>query len=118
MPKPVQRKKAVRQKVTFEYKRSPQFRNVHADGAWGAITPHGLINMNLYCEYRSAPEQSEQDILQDGSLGIERRTQKRTISREIETGVFLSPEVASALVDWLKAKLDDLEKAKAEVLEK
>src|SRR4051812_28828519 len=74
-----------RTSIKFNYIKSSQFRVVHADGAYGGITPRGYIHASLYSERRPLPQLTEVPILPGDQLGEEKPlTQKEDMVRELE----------------------------------
>ena len=106
-----------RERVTIDYLKGPRFRLVRADGAIGGITPEGQIHFALYSERLAIPRQTVQPIEADGSLGpvIPQLTVSRgSIVREMDVDVFVRPEVAERLRDWLSLQLEKLQKVKTD----
>ena len=106
-----------RGRVTFDYLKGSLFRSIRADGAIGGITPEGQIHFALYSERSAIPRQVVQPIEADGSLGPvipELTVSRGSIVREMDVDVFVSPEVAERLRDWLSQQLEKLQKVKTE----
>ena len=106
-----------RERVTIDYLKGPRFRLVRADGAIGGITPEGQIHFALYSERFAIPRQVVLPIEADGSLGPvipELTVSRGTIVREMDVDVFVSPEVAERLRDWLSLQLEKLQKVKSD----
>ena len=100
-------------KIQYHYNMSNLYRVIHADGAYGGLTPYGYINMNFFAERNTIPESSIHPI-EDGRLGeeiLELRTGKKGIIREVETGIVMDVERAKVLVKWLRDKIDEFEGA-------
>ena len=100
------------ERVTFDYLKSPQFRSIRADGAIGGLTPDGLIHFALYSERIAIPRQIVQPVEADGTLGpaiSELTVSRGSIVREMDVDVFVSPEVAVRLRDWIDDQLKKLE---------
>lgn len=72
-----------------------------ANGAFGGITPAGdMVIMNLYADTWSWPD-VRLLIGEDGAI-TERTTGTPVIERSVIARVFLTPEVAAAIADWLR----------------
>ena len=78
------------------------------DGAWGGITGHGLIHMDLFSEYKSPPDSVKmqfevgkppKELLREGG---------EAITREREVTAILSLQTATLIRDWLSQKLDEI----------
>ena len=101
--------------VTIHNKISHSFRSIHVDGAFGGITPQGIINVSFFCERGPIPKSSEYEVLEGGKLGklIQNAPESKTgILREFEMGVYMSVPVAKALIALLSTKIFDLENRK------
>jgi hypothetical protein len=91
--------------------KDPLFREVHADGAFGGITPRGLIHFVLYAERVPIPREMVYDV-QDDSL-IEKpelRVSREGIIRELQVGAYLSIDTAEALSKWLQQQVEEARK--------
>lgn len=99
-----------RTSIKFNYIKSSQFRVVHADGAYGGITPRGYIHASLYSERRPLPQTTEVPILPGDQLGEEKPlVQKEDMVRELEVGVIMDLAAAKAFHDWLGKKIKAVE---------
>lgn len=100
-------------KVRIRFIRSNLCRTIQMDGAWGGVTPQGLIHMAIFNERWDAPTESTVAISPDGrSLPeIPDEVEARVI-REIEANVFMSLVTAVSLRDWLNRKIADLEEGR------
>ncbi len=100
------------QEITFHYIKSNHYRVVHADGAWGGITPRGLIQINFYSERQAIARQTVHP-LQGETLGEEIRERRQSRNgpvREIEVGAIMDLSSARSLRKWLDEKIGELEK--------
>jgi hypothetical protein len=96
--------------LQFEYIKSNFFRVIHADGAWGGLTPQVKIQISFYSERTPIPNTIVQELGGDGALGKEiRRESKVGIIREVESSVVMDVAVAQELVRWLQEKIDQAE---------
>ena len=98
--------------VRIEFERSPHYRLIPADGAWGGPTPRGHILINFFVDVPVSPLSVTHGLTEDGQLGPEIvRTPGGTennprVSREFEVGILLSPDDAESVARWL---LDQVE---------
>jgi len=83
------------------------FRVIHADGAWGGITPQFNIQMALFSERHPIPTEV--------SYKLEPSGLRDGIVREIEADVIMSLDVARALRIWLDNKIGEAEELRAEL---
>ncbi len=99
-------------RVEFRYLKSTAFRVIHADGAWGGLTPRGDIHMVLYNERPTIPDVTANELNPDGSLGKEiGKVWKEGMVREVEVDVIMSYPTAKALLTWLSTKVESIDKA-------
>lgn len=79
------------------------------NGAWGSITPQGVIHMALYSERWNTPAETlirpEEGRITDRP---DPEKDERLLIREIEADVFLSQESAVSLVKWLNDQISKL----------
>ena len=102
--------------VKFHYKKSNLFRVLHADGAWGGLTPEGNIFFTFYNSRPPIPEVLVQPVEEDGTLGPEipeLKVSKDGIVREVEVGVTMTPENVQSLIEFLKGRLEHVEKIRS-----
>jgi len=103
------KKKRTPNEVEFDFIKSNFFRVVHADGAFGGISPNGLIHMALYSERAALPTKIVQEIDESGQLRPEdtsRRITRKAIVREIEVDIAMDINTATALRKWLDEKIE------------
>ena len=107
-------------KIGFHYIKSNSYRVIHADGAWGGLTPRLDIFMSFYSERPPIPQTMVHEVTEAGALGAEipaERVSKNGIIREAEIGVSMDLDVAASLVTWLQGKIQEAEKLKAKIAE-
>jgi len=96
--------------VRFRYMKSNFFRVIHADGAWGGLSPRGNIHMSFYNERGALPDSSVLTLAPDGSKQLpETAHSSGDIIREIECDVVLDLGTAIGLRQWLDDKIKDLQ---------
>ena len=103
--------------VHIQFERSPSYRVVAADGAWGGPTPRGHILVNFFVDLPVSPLSVTHSLTTDGQLGSEIERSPAVpegaprVSREFEFGVLLSPDDAEGIARWL---LDQVEMVRGE----
>ena len=100
-------------KIRFHYLKSQFFRVIHADGAYGGMTPHGEIFVSVFSERPPIPTMMVNRLDDGGRLGDEIREERQSrdgIVREAEVGLTLSVEVAKSLIEWLQQKVEEAER--------
>jgi hypothetical protein len=98
--------------IRFHYVKSNFFRVIHVDGAFGGLSPRGLIEMAVFNERLPIPTLTVQPLKEDQTLGDElrdARVSRDGIFRELEANLVFDVETAKILVDWLQDKIKQLE---------
>ena len=93
--------------ITFDFVRSPQFRVVHSNGAWGGITPRQELSVTFYSERGAMPDSVTHTVTSDGVGPEIRRAGTNNIQRECEVEVLMSMQEVVNLHRWLGAKIDE-----------
>lgn len=98
--------------VAFDYIKAHDFRVVWVDGAVGGLTPNGHIHCAVYAEREALPRRQvfKMEELENGSgrLGpeiLEKQISRGSIVREVACDLFLSPEGAEGLANWLLSQV-------------
>ena len=117
---PEDQKPEVPSRLLFHWIKSGYFRVVHADGAYGGISPRGYVHFALYNERAAIPKLSEREVstTEDGSVvaGPERTVESREGSiREVEVEIIMDQRTAFEFFEWFKQKIEILQKIQAEV---
>ena len=100
--------------VSFHYIKSPEFRVLHVDGAFGGITPRGYIHAAIYSERAALPKAAEQEFSATGPAGEHKITESRGgIVRDIAVDLIMDRGCAEELRDWLSIQLENLERMEA-----
>ena len=95
------------EQITFDFVRSPLFRIVHCNGAFGGLTPRQELSATFFSERGPIPQHITHELGSDG-LGPEiSRETTPNIQRECEVEVMMSMEVAVSLHGWLGAKIEE-----------
>ena len=94
-------------KIRFTYSKSEAYKTYYANGAYGAISPHGDFEFNFYYEHKDIPDE-EVMKLKDGVLEPEEQTSSDVIiKRDLKVGIIMTTEQAESLSKWLIETLDD-----------
>jgi hypothetical protein len=104
--------------VDFKYVKSNFFRVIHADGAWGGVSPKGSIHMSFYNERAALPDSSKLIFSKTGELvGSEQYHASSRIVRELECDLIVDFGTARQLRDWLSETITKIEGMVREVQE-
>jgi hypothetical protein len=94
--------------ITIHNKFASGYRQIHVDGAFGGITPRGLINLSFFAERVPIPKSSDFKIENNaiGALIENSADSKNGVLREYEFGVYMNPEVAKSIITMLSTQLE------------
>jgi hypothetical protein len=93
--------------------KSNYFRVVHADGAWGGLTPNGALQLAFYNERHPIPRVVHEKLVISGNVvRVDEcgREGKAGVVREVEVDIVLTIDAAKNLRDFLTRQLDIIEK--------
>jgi hypothetical protein len=94
--------------VDIFYDKSPQFRTIHAGGAWASVTPELEVQVVFFTNLAPMPEFVRQRVSENG-LGEEvDKIVKKGISREYEVSVVVNKAVAEQLVELITRVMGQL----------
>ena len=94
------------ERIAFDFVRSPFFRVVHSNGAWGGITPQGELSVTFYSERSAPPRRITHELTSEG-LGREvSRDGGSNVQREYEVEVLMNMREAISLHQWLGRHID------------
>ncbi|RYE56055.1 MAG: hypothetical protein EOP48_08840 [Sphingobacteriales bacterium] len=99
-------------KITVHNKISPHYKEVHVDGAFGGITPRGQISLSFYAERNPIPKSTDFEITEAGTVGDKITDSVDSLAgvlRQFEVGIYMDLNSAKSLVDFLSAKVYELE---------
>ena len=92
--------------IEIRLEKSPQFRIIHCDGAFGGPTPNRLLGISLYAEFVNPPDRIVLDPDRHGNLTERPVYTKREIIRQVEATVLLSANDAETLGSWILRQVD------------
>jgi hypothetical protein len=98
-------------RIDFHYLKHPEYRSYHADGAVGSPTPKGGIHITFYLERSPIPLKTTHEVGEDGKVGrIIASEGKVGIIRELQLGVVMDLDCATAVRDWLSERISEIKK--------
>ena len=102
--------------IQFKFVRSPFFRVVHSNGAWGGITPHQELSITFYSERPSVPRHITHQLTPEGQLGPEiSRDIDGNIQRDYEVEILMNMTEAVNLHEWIGDKIDEWRKINPDI---
>jgi len=97
--------------VPVSYIKSASFRVIYADGAYGGVTPRGVIHFAFYNERHPIPRGTKIEVAENDLVIREVVTETREgVVREIETSVMMQLQPAKEFYAWLGERISQLEK--------
>jgi hypothetical protein len=108
--------KALPETVNFDYLKSNQFRVVHADGAFFALTGQGGVTISFFAERQPIPRRVVHKVNRDGSIGeevMDQRVVRDAMVRDTEVAVTMNAETAKQVKEKLEEILKKLEEIRA-----
>jgi hypothetical protein len=109
--------------VDINYVKSVDFREIACDGVVGAPTPRGKLWVAFFTERLPLPRIVRHNLVQGpepGDLSIDPNKEPSIIDgragviRNVEFGLYLTPQVAQDLHEWLGRQLRNLEENKVQ----
>lgn len=100
------------QRVNFKYTKATEYRVVHGSGAYGGLTGQGNIEFDIYTEYKAPPKEESKMVDESGKL-VDTQDEEDTqvnVERERQVGIVMNLNEAKSFANWLKGKVNDLEK--------
>jgi hypothetical protein len=95
--------------VPVKYVKSNFFRVIHADGAWGGISPRGDIHMSFYNERGALPDSGVITVGDEGKIVKPEAVQSSgSLVREIECDVVFDLVTAVGFRKWLDNKISEM----------
>lgn len=98
--------------LIINYVKSNYFRVIHADGAWGGLSPSGDIHIAFYNERAAIPDRSKITVSEQASRTVKPEEFEATSQhvREVEVDVIVDLNTAISLRSWLDGKIKSLQK--------
>lgn len=95
--------------VTYYFQKSPDFRTIHVDGAFGGLTPQANVSLSFFSERFAIPQSTIHSVV-GGVLGPEiARNVKPGIVREMEINCIMDIHTTKQVIEFLQNKVKDAE---------
>jgi hypothetical protein len=95
--------------LAVSYVKSNFFRVIHADGAWGGVSPFGDIHIAFYSERAAIPDSSKVIVSQKTGQVSEEHIATSELVREVESDVVVDLGTAIRIRAWLDDKIKGLQ---------
>jgi hypothetical protein len=112
--------KSLPETVNFDYIKSSQFRVVHSDGAFFALTTQGGLTISFFSERQPIPRRVVHKVNPDGTLGDEvkdQRVVRDAVIRDTEVAITMTMDTAKRVKDRLNEIIQKAEQAMKELTE-
>jgi hypothetical protein len=96
------------QDLRIAMEQDSNYQEIYAEGAFGGITPSGMVHFRLYCDQGPIPTVIHHEINLNGTLGpelVNLREAPDGIARVFKAGITMTPKAAEALARWLDEKV-------------
>lgn len=106
----------LRETINFDYLKSAQFRVIHADGAFFALTSQGGLTISFFAERQPIPRRITHKVNSDGSLGeelVDQRVVRDAIIRDTEVAVTMSADTGWRIVEKMTEILKQFDQLRA-----
>lgn len=105
--------------IEFHYQKSPLYRAIHCDGAYGATSPRGFITFSLFNERAPIPRHVMRKVISSDERTITAGPEEvvdtyQGVMRHIETTVFMDINGARELHEILGNCISNLQKQMGE----
>jgi len=105
-------------RLTINLQKSPQYRSIHCDGAYGGVTGRAYISFTFYNERMTLPRTMTREVLKfdketgAGELGPEEIGETLGgVMRQLEATIFMDVNAAREFYGWFGEKLLQLEES-------
>lgn len=86
------------------FQRLPDYRLYSSTGVWGGINPQGLIICDFFLDQINHPKTVSFTVHDGTVIQGEEDSSHITITRELQVGIVLKPDIAYLIGQWLIEK--------------
>jgi len=107
------------QKMTFEYKISPNFIVYAATGAIGGLNPQAQLIINFFNDRAAIPRKQTFEINEQGALMMPPLSEekKELVIRDVFAAISLPAHTARGIAQWLNEQADNFDKIQSSLRE-
>jgi hypothetical protein len=94
-----------KEKVTVRFVKSPGYRTIPVNGAWGVLTADGNILCDFTLDSWTPPSEIDykpNDLIEANELARRFKDGSEVITREVQVGIVMNKKTAQFLVSWLQ----------------
>ena len=103
-------------KISFKYIFPSDLRELHVNGAYGGLSPDGLIRMAVYSERQAIPNLEQRKISPDSTLGeLIEQEKKYEMVRVVQASLVFNAQTAKSFIKWLDDRIKEHEGYKIEI---
>jgi len=96
-------------KFKIEYTKTKTYTTTPVTGVIGGVSPTGLVQCELYAEKANVTNDYEIEISASG-VPVNQEMQVKVFTRELQTSILITPEVAKNIGQWLIKTSEEAEK--------
>ena len=96
--------------VSFKYIFPSDLKELHVSGAFGGVSPDGMIRMAFYSERQAIPNVEKRPINPDKTLGDQKEEEKNyEYVRIVQASLVFNDKTAESFINWLDGRIKDFE---------
>ena len=96
--------------VSFKYIFPSDLKELHVSGAFGGVSPDGMIRMAFYSERQAIPNVEKRPINPDKTLGDQKEEEKNyEYVRIVQASLVFNDKTAASFINWLDGRIKDFE---------
>jgi len=102
--------------VSFKYIFPSDLKELHVSGAFGGVSPDGMIRMAFYSERQAIPNVEKRTVNPDKTLGDQKEEEKKyQYVRIVQASLVFNDKAATSFINWLDGRIKDLEQLREQV---
>jgi hypothetical protein len=102
--------------VSFKYIFPSDLKELHVTGAFGGVSPDGMIRMAFYSERSAIPNVEKRPVNADKTLGDQKEEEKKyEYVRIVQASLVFNDKVAASFINWLDGRIKDLEQLRGQI---
>ena len=101
---------------SFKYIFPSDLKELHVNGAFGGLSPDGLIRMAVYSERQAIPNLERRKINPDETLGEQIEVDRKyEMVRVVQASLVFNAQTAKSFIKWLDDRINEQETYKREI---
>ena len=100
--------------INYRFVKASDYRTVLATGAWGGLTPQGLVAADLFAEAAQVPDSITHAFTPEGvpgeEIGRDWGQSAPCLERTLQVRVMMTPDTARKVGEWLIEKAKEFDR--------